>query len=145
VSFDIAAIFSSTAIDGVILRASIGVLLGTVLLIAADLAAKRAPEGTAISNWWLVPIYLGYILTVVAGIKIASAIVTEFIPSGNSLVLAFIYDIVHIVVAMTVGFGFASLVQQGAINIGRKLAGFPPEPIDWPYVAAIRSWLSNRR
>jgi hypothetical protein len=140
VSFELGSVLASTAADGVVLRGTMILLAGCALLVLADLAGQRAPEGTAISNWWLVPIALAQILTLVPALKICFALLPSF-PFTGIVAFDFVTSLVHGVLAVVIGVAAASLSQQIAINLGRRFTGFMPNAIDWPYADAIRRWL----
>lgn len=119
------------------------ILLGLALLVAADLAGQRAAEDKPAFSWWQVPFLLGIALTMVPVVQMALALLPRF-PHTTFAAFDVVMRFVHSMLGLVLGLAAASLLQQLSINLGRKLAGFPRNRIDWPYAGAIRDWLAER-
>lgn len=119
------------------------ILLGLALLVASDLADQRAEENKPLSNWWLVPILLGQLLTMVPGVKLGIALLPQF-PCTTILAFDLFASVLHVLLGFALGLAAISLLQQLSINLCRRFTGLPLNPIDWPYAAAIKSWFVDR-
>jgi hypothetical protein len=119
------------------------ILLGLALLVASDLAGQRADETKPVSNWWLVPILLGQVLTMVPGMKLGIALLPRF-PYTTVAAFDLVVSLVHVLLGLALGLAATSVLQQLSINLGRRFTGFPTNPIDWPYAGAIKGWLADR-
>jgi hypothetical protein len=139
---EIRSLHGSTALDGLLFRGSIMILLGLALLVATDLAGQRAAADRPVSKWWLVPFVLGQLLTMVPVLKLVITLLPRF-PYTTIAAFDLVVSLVHSVLGIVLGLAAVSLLQQLAINLGRKLTGFPLNRIDWPYAGAIRDWLRD--